>query len=95
MPIMLFLYIYRKLQGYIIIVPKDNRLLSTFRLFISMINRFLRVRLVYPTYCMLQFIVFQVKTYMRSVDFQFSSELLITENVLPLTDEVMAELVHK
>ena len=38
---------------------------------------------------------FQVKTYMRSVDFQFSSELLLSENVLPLTDEVMVDLVHK
>ena len=32
---------------------------------------------------------------MRSVDFQSSSELLMTENVLPLTDEVMVDLVHK
>ena len=32
---------------------------------------------------------------MRSVDFQFSSELLMTENVLPLIDEEIGDLVHK
>lgn len=42
---------------------------------------------------MLQFIIFEGKTYMRSVDFQFSSELLMTENVLPMTDEVMVMIL--
>ena len=40
-------------------------------------------------------VVSQVKTYMTSVAFQFSVEPLMTENVLPLTDEVMVDLVHK
>ena len=44
---------------------------------------------------MLQFLVFQVKTYIKSIDFQSKSELLTTENFLPFTDEVTVELVHK
>ena len=48
-----------------------------------------------PTYCILQFLVFQVKTYTRSIDFQSKSESLITENVLPFTDEVIVVLEHK
>ena len=44
---------------------------------------------------MLQFLVFQVKTYIKSVDFQSKSKLLTTENFLPFTDEVTVELVHK
>ena len=32
---------------------------------------------------------------MRSSEFQSSSELFITENCLPLTDEVTVALVHK
>ena len=37
----------------------------------------------------LQFYVFQVKTYIRFCDFQSKSELLMTEKVLPFTDEVI------
>ena len=44
---------------------------------------------------MLQFLVFQVKTWIKSTDFQSKSELLTTENFLPFTDEVTVELVHK
>ena len=44
---------------------------------------------------MLQFLVFQVKTLIKSIDFQSKSELLTTENFLPFTDEVTVELVHK
>ena len=43
---------------------------------------------------MLQLFVFQVKTYIGSMDFQYSSELFTTENVLPCTDEVILDLVH-
>ena len=44
---------------------------------------------------MLQFLVFQVRTEIKSIDFQSKSELLTTENFLPFTDEVTVELVHK
>ena len=44
---------------------------------------------------MLQFLVFQVKTSIKSINFQSKSELLTTENFLPFTDEVTVELVHK
>ena len=44
---------------------------------------------------MLQLLVFQVKTYIKSIDFQSKSELLTTENFLPFTDEVTVEMVHK
>ena len=44
---------------------------------------------------MLQFLVFQVKTLIKSIDFQSKSELLTTENFVPFTDEVTEELVHK
>ena len=39
--------------------------------------------------------MFQVKTYIRFPDFQSKSELLMTEKVLPFTDEVIVVLVHK
>ena len=39
--------------------------------------------------------MFQVKTYIRFSDFQAKSELFMTENVLPFTDEVIIILVHK
>ena len=39
--------------------------------------------------------MFQVKTYIRFSDFQSKSESLITEKVLPFTDEVIVESVHK
>ena len=39
--------------------------------------------------------MFQVKTYIRFSDFQSKSELLMTEKVLPFTDEVIAVLLHK
>ena len=32
---------------------------------------------------------------MRSVDFQFSSELFMTEKILSLADEEMVNLVHE
>ena len=40
-------------------------------------------------------LVFQVKTYIRSFDFQSESESLTTENGLPFTDEVIVVLEHK
>ena len=36
---------------------------------------------------------FHVRTYIRASEFQSSSELLIPENCLPLTDEVTVDLV--
>ena len=47
--------------------------------------------LLYVTF----FLFFQVKTYIKPIDFQSKSELLTTENFLPFTDEVTVELVHK
>ena len=35
-----------------------------------------------------------MRTLIRSSEFQSSSEALITENCLPLTDEVTVDLVH-
>ena len=37
----------------------------------------------------------KTKTYIRLSDFQSKSELLMTEKVLPFTDEVIVVLVHK
>ena len=40
--------------------------------------------------------MFQVKTYIKSIDFQSKSESVTTENVRPtFTDEVMIVLEHK
>ena len=50
---------------------------------------FLKARPVCPTYCILQFSTFHVRTYIKS------SELLVIENCLPLTDEVTVDLVLK
>ena len=43
---------------------------------------------------MSQLFVFQIKTYIKSTAFQSNSELFITENILPFTDEVTVDLVH-
>ena len=42
-----------------------------------------------------EFIKFHVRIKIRSSEFHPSSELLITENCLPLTDEVIVDLVLK
>ena len=44
---------------------------------------------------MLQILVFQVKTLIKSIDLQSKSELLTTENFLPFRNKVTVELVHK
>ena len=56
---------------------------------------FLRARPVCPTYCILQFSTFHVRTYIKSSEFQSRSELLIIENCLPLTYKVTVDLVLK
>ena len=43
---------------------------------------------------MLQLFVFQIKTYIKSTAFQSHSDLFITDNILPFTDEVTIDLVH-
>ena len=50
---------------------------------------------VCPTYCILQLISYQVITLIRSDEVQSISLLLIMENCLPFTDNVMVVLVHK
>ena len=46
-----------------------------------------------PNIPILQIHKFQVRTYIRTFEFQSSSELLITENCLPLTVEITVDLV--
>ena len=58
-------------------------------------NLFLRDRPVCPTYCIPQLISVQVITLIRSDEVQSISLLLIMENCLPFTDDVMVVLVHK
>ena len=55
----------------------------------------LRDRPVCPTYCIPQLVSVQVITYIRSEEVQSISLLLIMENCLPFTDDVMVVLVHK
>ena len=56
-------------------------------------NLFLRDRLVCPTYCIPQLISVSFITLIRSDEVQ--SVLLIMENCLPFTEDVMVVLVHK
>ena len=56
-------------------------------------NLFVRARPVCPIYCILQIHKFQVRTYIRTFEFQSSSELLITENCYPLIVEITVDLV--
>ena len=55
----------------------------------------LRDRPVCPTYCIPQLVSFQVITLIRSEELQSISLLLIMENCLPFTDDVMVVLVHE
>ena len=74
-----------------------QKIINFFRLIHSPIvfaESFLRARPVCPTYCILQFSTFHVRTYIKSFEFQSRSELLINENCLPLTDEVTVDLVY-
>ena len=76
-----------------------QKIINFFRLIHSTIvfaeSFFLRTRPVCPTFCILQFSTFHVRTYIKSSEFQSRSELLIIENCLPLTDEVTVDLVLK
>ena len=58
-------------------------------------NLILRDQPVCPTYCIPQLISVQVITLIRSDEVQSISLLLIMENCLPFTDDVMVVLVHK
>ena len=58
-------------------------------------NLVLRDRPVCTTYCIPQLISVQVITKIRSDEVQSISLLLIMENFLPFTDDVMVVLVHK
>ena len=58
-------------------------------------NLVLRDWPVCPTYCSPQLISVQVITLIRSDEVQSISLLLIMENCLPFTDDVMVVLVHK
>ena len=58
-------------------------------------NLVLRDRPVCPTYYIPQLVSVQVITKMRSDEVQSKSLLLIMENCLPFTDDVMVVLVHK
>ena len=58
-------------------------------------NLVLRDRPVGPTYCNPQLVSVQVIAYIRSEEVQSISLLLIMENCLPFTDDVMVVLVHK
>ena len=50
---------------------------------------------VWPTYCMPQSFSSQDKILITSVDLQSRSELVITENCLPLTLDLVVDLQHK
>ena len=77
------------------LIKKSIKLFRLFHSTIVLSKTFLKGTTSLSNILHVTVVFFQVKIYIKSTAFQFNSELFVTKNILPSTDEMTVDLVHK